>query len=103
MGFGALLTAFVHRRFGAKRQFTLALNNMTQGVVMFDLAGHLMVCNARFREMYGLPTNLVSPDGTLLEIVRYRFQTNSLDRDPVQYCTDLLATMAAGKNRKFHY
>ena len=38
-------------------QLALALNNMTQGVVMFDSAGRLVVCNDQYLAMYGL-----SPD-----------------------------------------
>lgn len=32
----------------------LALNNMTQGVVMYDATGRLVVCNNRYLAMYGL-------------------------------------------------
>jgi PAS domain-containing protein len=44
-------------RFGARGDGSLlaiTLDNMTQGVVMFDAAERLIVCNNRFIEMYGL-------------------------------------------------
>ena len=37
-------------------QFDAALNNMVQGLLMFDSAGALIVSNRRFNEMFGLPT-----------------------------------------------
>ena len=41
---------------GSQRQLlALAINNMTQGVVMFDLAGRLVVRNDRYLKMYDLP------------------------------------------------
>ena len=36
-------------------QFDAALNNMVQGLLMFDSAGALTVSNRRFNEMFGLP------------------------------------------------
>ena len=37
-------------------QFDAALNNMAQGLLMFDSAGALIVSNRRFSEMFELPT-----------------------------------------------
>ena len=37
------------------RRFEAALNNMTQGLSMFDAADRLMVFNRRFAEMFGAP------------------------------------------------
>ena len=36
-------------------QFDAALNNMVQGLLMFDSAGALIISNRRFTEMFGLP------------------------------------------------
>ena len=36
-------------------RFDTALNNMVQGLLMFDSAGALIVSNRRFNEMFGLP------------------------------------------------
>src|SRR5215471_1013737 len=32
-----------------------AVNNITQALLMFDFDGRLVLCNDRYREMYGLP------------------------------------------------
>jgi methyl-accepting chemotaxis protein len=73
------------------------LNNMTQGVVMFDAAERFIVCNDRYREMYNLSSEIVKPGCTLLDIVRHRMATGSLDRDPEQYRAELATAMAQGK------
>src|SRR5580692_933205 len=62
----SLISAFADRRLDDKgRLLALALNNMTQGVVMFDTTGRLVVCNDQYRTMYRLPAGLVKP-GTAL-------------------------------------
>jgi len=38
-----------------KELFETALNNMSQGLCMFDAAGALVVCNERYQRMYRLP------------------------------------------------
>jgi methyl-accepting chemotaxis protein len=89
-------------RFGGKgRLVALALNNMTQGVVMFDTKGRLIVCNDRYREIYALPAAIVKPGSTLADIVRLRAKSGSLPSDPEQYCADLLAMMTSGKSLNF--
>ena len=79
------------------RLLALTLNNMTQGVVMFNASGRLVVFNDQYRTMYGLSADIVKPGATLIDIVRHRAKAGSLNRDPDQYCADLLSAMAAGK------
>ena len=79
------------------RLLALALNHMTQGVVMFDAAGRLVVCNDRYLAMYGLPPDLVKPGVALIDIIRLRVQTGSLHRDAEQYCAELIDSMANGQ------
>jgi methyl-accepting chemotaxis protein len=75
----------------------LALNNMTQGVVMFDLTGRLAVCNERYLDMYKLSPDVVKPGVELIDVIRERSKTGSLGRDPAEYCREIMGNMAAGK------
>ncbi len=79
------------------RLLALTLNNMTQGVVLFDSAGRLVVSNDRYLTMYGLSPEIVRPGAALLDIIRHRSKTGSLHRDAAQYCAELMTSMAAGK------
>jgi methyl-accepting chemotaxis protein len=79
----------------------LALNHMTQGVVMFDAAGRLVVCNDQYLAMYGLPPDLVKPRVALIDIIRLRVNTGSLHRDAEQYCAELIDSMANGQVVRF--
>ncbi|HEY1748907.1 MAG TPA: methyl-accepting chemotaxis protein [Xanthobacteraceae bacterium] len=86
---------------GGGSLLALTLNNMTQGVVLFELGGRLVVCNDQYLRMYGLSPDLVGPGAHLVDIVRERFKTGSLQRDPVQYCAEIMEKMAAGKIVRF--
>jgi methyl-accepting chemotaxis protein len=79
----------------------IALNNMTQGVVMFDRTGRLVVRNDRYIEIYGLPPDIVKPGAKLIDIVKLRAKSGSLPSDPAKYCADLMATMSTGKVMSF--
>ena len=45
----------------AQAQTNAALDNMSQGLVMFDSSARLVVCNQRYLEMYGLSPEIVRP------------------------------------------
>jgi methyl-accepting chemotaxis protein len=94
----SLISAFADRRLDDKGHLlALALNNMTQGVVMFDKTGRLIVCNDRYRQMYGLSPDIVKTGARLPDIVRHRSDKGNLQRDPRQYTAELLDSMANGK------
>ena len=78
-------------------RFDTAINNMVQGLVMFDAAERIVVCNSRYIEMYGLSADIVKPGCTLGELLRHRVETGHLQRDPQEYRAQLLNEMARGE------
>src|SRR5262249_46461594 len=46
-------------------RLSTAIGNMSQGLLMFDAEGQLLICNERYVEMYGLPRDTVKPGCTL--------------------------------------
>jgi diguanylate cyclase (GGDEF)-like protein/PAS domain S-box-containing protein len=79
------------------RLFDTAVNNMSQGLVMFDAGERLLVCNRRYLEMYGLSREAVKPGCTLLDILRQRIGQGTFAKDPSDYRIDLLAAMSEGR------
>jgi methyl-accepting chemotaxis protein len=77
--------------------FATAINNMSQGLVMFDDSEQLVLCNSRYVEMYGLSSSIVKPGSKLIDLVRHRFATGSIGLDPEKYCAEILAAIAQGK------
>ena len=86
---------------GGGSLLALTLNNMTQGVVLFELGGRLVVCNDQYLRMYGLSPDFVGPGSHLKDIVAERVKTGSLQRDPAEYCAELIHAMAAGQIVRF--
>ena len=94
----SLVMAFADRRLGDKKLLlATALNNMTQGVVMFDAGERLVICNDRYLEMYELSRDVVKPGCTLIEIIEHRIATGSLKRNAQEYRSELVSAMAEGK------
>ncbi len=82
-------------------QFEVALNNMSQGVVMFDASASISVCNERYVHMYGLSLDVVKPGLTLLELVKHRKASGSFKGDPEEYCAQILDTVAEGQETSY--
>jgi diguanylate cyclase (GGDEF)-like protein len=62
-------------------QLDSALNNMSQGLCMFDGRGRLVVCNTKYAEMYGLSTEQTKPGTPLCAILDARAATGNVPED----------------------
>lgn len=82
-----------------KLQTETAINNMSQGLLMFDADARLILCNQRYIEMYGLSPDKVVPGCTLRELVDCRKELGVFSSDAQEYCNELLAVIAEGKTR----
>jgi diguanylate cyclase (GGDEF)-like protein/PAS domain S-box-containing protein len=71
-------------------QFSGAINSITQGVVMFDDSAHVVVCNRQYAQIYRLPTELVEPGSSLLDILRWRSKNGTFDGDAETYVRRLI-------------
>jgi diguanylate cyclase (GGDEF)-like protein/PAS domain S-box-containing protein len=79
------------------RRFDAALNNMTQGLCMFDRDARLVVCNQRYLEMYGLSPEVVKPGCTLAALMAHRKATGSFSGDPALYAQNMIEALEAGE------
>ena len=73
------------------------LNNMSQGVLLFDSDLRLVICNQRYIEMYGLSQENVKPGCTLLDLLNSRVQAGTFSGDPADYVASLVECIAEGK------
>ena len=53
-------------------RFNAALNNMAQGLCMFDAERRLVICNERYARMYELPAELTKPGTSHEAIIKHR-------------------------------
>ncbi|ABD90147.1 bifunctional diguanylate cyclase/phosphodiesterase [Rhodopseudomonas palustris] len=78
-----------------KQRLSTAINNMTQGLLLFDSSARLVVCNQRYMEMYGLSAEVVKPGCSLRQILAERKAAGSFEGDIDAYCADTLSHVAA--------
>lgn len=75
-------------------QLELVLDNMAQGLCMFDGDERLIVCNQRYAEMYGLSPEIVRPGTTFREILQYRINSGQYaGDDPEAYIEERLGSV----------
>jgi PAS domain-containing protein len=77
-----------------RQLFDTILNNMAQGVLMFDQNARLIFCNERYAEMYGLTPDAVRPGTALRELLQHRIAAGNFTGDPDQYVTTVLEQIA---------
>ena len=64
--------------------FNTALNNMIQGLCMFDASQTLIVCNDRYLELYGFSPEVVKPGIKLPDIMEYSVSIGNYTRDDAE-------------------
>jgi PAS domain-containing protein len=96
------IVGIVYRRMAAKyRQLKTALDNMSQGLCMFDARGRITLYNSRYIEMYNLSTQTVRPGCSLQELMLYRKSTGLFSGDVDAYCRQIQDGIRSTKRLQF--
>jgi diguanylate cyclase (GGDEF)-like protein len=95
----SLVLFMIHRMIGSlKRRSSehlyAALHGMPEGLVMLDEQQRLMVCNAQYAAMYGLPAELVQAGTPLRSILEYRAANGTASREAESFVEAKLAWAA---------
>jgi methyl-accepting chemotaxis protein len=90
-------TIIAHRSRRHSQQLANALNNMTQGLCMFDGSARIVVLNQRYLDMYKLSPAIVKPGCTLRRLIEHRKETGLFAGDVEGYCREILDSVAQGK------
>jgi hypothetical protein len=85
--------AFYRRVRTRRARLQAALNNMSEGLCMFDGAARLVLCNDRYVEIYGLDPALAKPGALLRDLLAQRKNTGTFAGDPERYIADTLRRM----------
>ena len=73
-----------------KQRLDTAVNNMTQGLLLFDANQKLVICNRRYIEMYGLSADIVKPGCSFRDVIAHRRETGSFVGDVDRYIDAVL-------------
>ncbi len=79
------------------RRLNVAVNNMAQGLLLFDASERLVVCNKRYIEMFCLSSDIVRPGCKLRELVQHRANNGTFIGDVDAYCEGVRQVYATGK------
>jgi diguanylate cyclase (GGDEF)-like protein len=94
-GIGAVVVQFFRRQ---SIQLDSTLNNLSQGVCMYDGHQRLILCNDRHAEMFHLPHRLTTPGTTLRQIFDHQVSHGiHPPSGPNEYIQGMTAMIAAGK------
>ena len=77
------------------------LNNLSQGVALFDSETRLIFCNRRYTEMYGLLSEFARPGRYLRDLLIQRIQTGTFVEDPDDYIVRLKEAIVGGASSTY--
>src|SRR5665213_352770 len=77
-----------------KERLDTAINNMTQGLLLYDSDTRIVVRNQRYLEMYDLPAEVVKPGLRFRDLIAYRKAMGSFKGDVDEYCAGVLRNVA---------
>ena len=80
-----------------KRRLDTAVNNIPQGLVVYDALARVTVCNRRYLEMFGLSPDVAKPGCTMRDLISHRKQTGSFDGDVEEFCAAIIRNVRLGK------
>jgi len=95
LAIGALIALAQER--GRNLLARVALNNMTQGLCMFDGAARLALCNKRYIEMHLLRREQLRSGMPLRELLVLRTEQGTFAGDPDHYVAECLKQVAEGR------
>src|SRR5579864_988489 len=99
MGIGIWLSAWHVRQnlSGQKARLDAALNNMIQGLCMFDAQNRLLVWNERYRAMYNIDPKRIWYGCTIRDLLDARIAAGMFPLDPERYDRELRVALKQGK------
>jgi len=86
------------RRLAAeRRQLSIAVNNIPQGLVLYDASARIIICNQPYLDMFGLSPDVAKPGCTMQRLIAHRKETGSFDGDVDEFCNAIIQTVSLGK------
>ena len=74
-----------------------ALNNMIQGLVLYDASARVVTVNRRYIDMFHLSADVVKPGSHFRDLMQHRKDTGSFDDDVDEFCNAVMQSIARGQ------
>jgi diguanylate cyclase (GGDEF)-like protein len=79
-----------------KQRLDTAVDNMTQGLTLFDQSARLVVFNQQYLAMYGLSPDIVTPGCSFRDLMVHRQEMGALQGNVDEHCARILQRVARG-------
>ncbi len=77
-----------------KNRLDTAIDNMTQGLLLFDAQARVVVCNQRYLDIYGLSRGVIRPGSRFRDVIAHRKDTGSFAGEIDDYVEAVLRDAA---------
>ena len=94
---GIMLIAIARYLREQHRRLDIAVNNMAQGLLLYDASERLVLVNQQFLDMFRLSSEIVKPGCRLRDIIQHRKQTGSFIGDVDEYCERMRQASKSGR------
>ena len=80
-----------------RHRLDTALNNMIQGLVMYDASARIVTFNRRYIDMYNLSPEIVKPGCHFFDLIQHRKDRGSFDGNVNEFCSNIMRNIARGE------
>ncbi|QOZ34980.1 hypothetical protein XH92_27600 [Bradyrhizobium sp. CCBAU 53421] len=80
-----------------RRNLMTAVNNIPQGLVLYDASARIIICNRPYIEMFGLSPDVAKPGSTMQRLIAHRQETGSFDGDVDDFCDAIIGNVKLGR------
>jgi diguanylate cyclase (GGDEF)-like protein/PAS domain S-box-containing protein len=88
---------FHHTLAAERRQLRTAVDNIPQGLVLYDASARIVVCNRPYLDMFGLSADVAKQGCTMQRLIAHRQETGSFDGDVEAFCSAIIRNVRLGK------
>ena len=86
------------RRLAAERRhLSIAVNNIPQGLVLYDASARIIICNQPYIDMFGLSPEVARPGCTMQRLIGHRKERGSFEGDVDEFCKAIIQKVSLGK------
>src|SRR5262245_23544567 len=80
-----------------RRQLRTAVDNIPQGLVLYDASARIVICNQPYVDMFGLSADVAKQGCTMQRLIAHRAETGSFDGDVEAFCGAIIRNVRLGK------
>ena len=79
-----------------RERLDTAVNNMVQGLVVYDQAGRVISINRSYLEMFDIPADAIGQDCNFRDLIEMRHAKGHFDGDVDAFCTAVIRDVSTG-------